>query len=201
MNYLAHLYLSFHSEPVMVGNFIADMLRGSHVKKYPTAIQLGIEVHHSIDSFTDSHPLVLETRRLLYHDFGKYAAVVQDVFYDHFLAINWSLYAKEPLNDFIKEAYAALNSNRKWMSDRALRTLKYMSEQDWLGNYIHPEGIDRALKGLSHRAKFVSNMENSLPALDNHFEAMNSHFKSFFPQLESHIRDTFGKAIQALPEP
>ncbi len=180
----------------MVGNFIADMLRGSHIDKYPPGIQLGIEVHRSIDSFTDSHPVVLETRRLLYNDFGKYAAVVQDVFYDHFLAINWPLYTKESLNNFVKNVYTALQSNRKCMSSRALRTLDYMHAQNWLGNYIYPEGIDRALRGLSHRAKFKSHMENSMPAFHEHFDAMNAHFKTFFPELETFIRDSYGKDIE-----
>lgn len=181
----------------MVGNFIADTVRGSHLEKYPQNIQLGIQVHRSIDTFTDSHPLVLQTRQLLYSDFGKYAGVVQDVFYDHFLAINWSLYAKVTLNHFVKEAYTILQSNREFMNTRALRTLTYMHAQDWLSNYAKPEGIDRALKGLSHRAKFDSHMEVAMPAFNHHFEAMNSHFKTFFPELETYINVTFGKEIEA----
>lgn len=182
----------------MVGNFIADTIRGSHLEKYPQDIQLGIHVHRSIDTFTDSHPLVLQTRKLLYSDFGKYAGVVQDVFYDHFLAVNWSLYAKGSLDKFVKEAYTVLESNREWMNTRALRTLTYMHAQDWLSNYAKPEGIDRSLKGLSHRAKFDSHMEDSMPAFHNHFDAMNSHFKTFFPELEAFIRVTYGKEIGAL---
>lgn len=197
MNFLAHLYLSLHSKPVMVGNFIADTVRGSHLELYPQDIQLGIKVHRSIDTFTDSHPLVLQTRELLYSDFGKYAGVVQDVFYDHFLAINWSLYTNEALNHFVNEAYTVLESNREWMNTRALRTLTYMHAQDWLNNYAKPEGIDRSLKGLAYRAKFDSHMENAMPAFRHHFDAMNSHFKTFFPELETFIRLNYGKEIGA----
>lgn len=181
----------------MVGNFIADTVRGSHLEKYPEDIRLGITVHRAIDTYTDAHPLVLQTRELLYAHFGKYAGVVQDVFYDHFLAVNWSLYAKEPLYHFVNESYRVLESNREWMNVRALRTLTYMHAQDWLGNYAKPEGVDRSLKGLSHRAKFDSHMEDSMPAFHSHYKAMNEHFQLFFPQLEMFIRQTYGNEIKA----
>lgn len=191
MNFLAHQYLSFDIPPVMVGNFIADTIRGSQLEKYPEKVQYGIRIHRSIDTFTDSHPLVLQTRSLLYPWFGKYAAVVQDVFYDHFLAINWKEYSEQSLTTFVKDVYRTLESNKTWMNERAMRTLYYMHSQNWLGNYRFPEGIDRALSGLSYRAKFDSKMDNSLPALEENFDAMNTHFRAFFPELIEVIREEY----------
>jgi len=45
MNYLAHLYLSGSNEHVLVGNFIADSVKGSKHKDYPYDIQRGILLH------------------------------------------------------------------------------------------------------------------------------------------------------------
>lgn len=197
MNFLAHQHLSFHVPPVMVGNFIADTIRGSQLEKYPVAIGLGIRVHRAIDTFTDSHPTVLATRTLLYPHFGKYAAVVQDVFYDHFLAINWHQYSPQPLKRFVDNVYATLEANRNWMNERALRTLFFMHSQNWLEGYLTSEGIDRALKGLSRRARFTSNMENSMPALEENYQVLNDQFQGFYTELIEEIKRTFGREIEA----
>lgn len=191
MNFLAHQYLSFNSKPVMVGNFIADTIKGVIPEEYSEGLKLGIHIHRSIDTYTDSHPIVLETRKLLYPWFSKYAAVVQDVYYDHFLAINWQLYSEIPLATFVNNVYDVLSTNEQLMNEKASRILYYMKLHDWLYNYSNKEGIDRALKGLSRRATFKSNMENGLEALDANYEALNQHFKEFFPQLENEISSQF----------
>lgn len=198
MNFLAHQYLSFQSEPVMVGNFIADTINGSIPEEYPKGEKLGIQIHRSIDTYTDSHPIVLETRKLLYPWFSKYAAVVQDVYYDHFLAINWHLYSKVPLLEFVNNVYQVLSANEQIMNEKALRILHYMKVQNWLYNYSTKEGIDRALKGLSRRATFKSNMEKGLEALDANYTVLNQHFQEFFPLLENEISFNFNRELKSL---
>ena len=56
MNYLAHLYLSGKNEDILIGNFIADSVKGSKYKNYPTEIQRGVVLHRQIDTHTDAHP-------------------------------------------------------------------------------------------------------------------------------------------------
>ena len=63
MNFLAHIYLSDDDEQVMIGNFIADFVKGKKKDDYPPAIKKGIELHRSIDDFTDHHPLVLRSKQ------------------------------------------------------------------------------------------------------------------------------------------
>jgi len=188
LNFLAHQYLSFDNESLMVGNFIADTIRGKDFEIYPEQIKQGILLHRFIDTFTDCHPLVLDTRKKLYPYFGKYAAVVQDVYYDHFLAVDWPLYHPLPLPAFAKKVYTLLQSRNEVMNMKALRTLHFMELHGWLENYAHLSGIDRSLKGLSRRATFLSNMENSLEPLRLHFDEMKLHFDQFFPELVLEVR-------------
>lgn len=169
----------------MVGNFIADTVKGNAFEEYEVEIQKGILLHRFIDSFTDSHPITLESRKKLYSDFGKYAAVVQDVFYDHFLAVNWAEYQDGALGEFTEFVYNALGEYRSVFNDKAARTFHFMQLQDWLGSYATTEGIDRALTGLSRRASFKSNMERSLPALAAHEDSLSNEFQTFFPELIS----------------
>jgi acyl carrier protein phosphodiesterase len=92
MNFLAHAYLSFDQDEILIGNFIADFIRGKEIENYPKKIQVGIHLHRAIDAFTDSHPLVKEVQTHLRPRFGHYARVISDVFFDYFLAKNWGKY-------------------------------------------------------------------------------------------------------------
>ena len=58
MNFLAHAYLSFGQEEILVGNLVADFIKGKELRQFSEDIQIGILLHREIDSFTDTHPLV-----------------------------------------------------------------------------------------------------------------------------------------------
>jgi acyl carrier protein phosphodiesterase len=180
----------------MVGNFIADTIKGEISPETPYGIELGIRIHRHIDTFTDSHSDVLEVRKMLYPYFSKYAAVVQDVYFDHFIAAHWSHYSELELDQFALEVYRTLGEYKNVLNPRAQRTLHYMEKQDWLYNYRSIEGIDRALKGLSSRASFVSNMENAVPPLLEHFNDMKVLFDRFWPELDKSVRDSFSDELK-----
>jgi len=196
LNFLAHQYLSFHVKHIMVGNFLADTLKGNDREKLPHEIYQGVQVHHLIDNYTDSHPLVLKTRKILYPYFSKYAAVVQDVYFDHFLAKNWKNYSNIPLSDFTADVYRILGEHRNLFNERAERTFHYMSRQNWLLNYAKNEGLDRALTGLSRRASFKNNMDQAIEPLIKHQRELLQLFQDFFPELESEVRKEFGDAFE-----
>lgn len=179
----------------MVGNFIADTVRGKDFSQYKVGVQKGIEIHRFIDHFTDTHALPLESRKLLYPHFGKYAQVVQDVFYDHFLARNWMDYHPERLPLFAEKVYLTMEKHHTQLNARSERTLHYMKLHNWLAGYAQREGIDRSLKGMATRARFHSNMDHALPALDAHFNVLQSHFTAFMPALESAVKLKFRKDL------
>ncbi|HFC00601.1 MAG TPA: DUF479 domain-containing protein, partial [Phaeodactylibacter sp.] len=108
MNYLAHLFLSFDDEDILIGNFIADFIQNKAVKNYSPAIQKGIYLHRQIDTFTDSHPMVKQGTHRLQAAHHKYAPVIVDIFYDYILANNWERYSDESLDDFCKKTYRIL---------------------------------------------------------------------------------------------
>src|SRR5260221_11252801 len=100
MNFLAHFYLTSGYEEITVGNFIGDFVRSSQLEKFSPEIQKGIMIHHSIDSFTDEHSIVRESRKRLREKYYKYSVVLTDVYHDHFVAANWKDFSSQPLPDF-----------------------------------------------------------------------------------------------------
>src|SRR5437868_3644589 len=105
MNHLAHLYLSIESEEWMVGGFIADEVKGKNYQTYQKGIADGILLHRFIDEFTDEHSIVRQSKSHLRPQFGLFSGLIVDMYYDHFLAKNWSVYSPEPLRVFTERCY------------------------------------------------------------------------------------------------
>jgi acyl carrier protein phosphodiesterase len=154
MNFLAHLYLAGTEQDLIIGNFIADSVKGNKYLDYPKRIADGIIMHRSIDFFSDTHPVYLQTVHRLAPTYGKFSGVITDMFYDHFLAGSWSNYCDKPLDQFSEEMYTILRSHQHNMPEKSRVILTYMSKYNWLLSYAKKEGLRRALKGLSERMKY-----------------------------------------------
>ena len=183
MNYLAHLYLSGSDPNLIIGNFIADSVKGKQIENFSEEIIKGIKLHRQIDMFTDSHPVLERGKEALRPKFRKYAGVVMDVFGDHFLAKNWHDYSKTDLREYSEHMYSFLHKHKELFPEKARYTLHYMSMQDWLTNYRHIEGVQRALSGLSRRTTFASGMENAHKELERHYLFYQTIFHEFLPDL------------------
>ncbi|MFM7218222.1 MAG: ACP phosphodiesterase [Bacteroidota bacterium] len=183
MNFLAHLFLSGDDPEVMIGNFIADHVKGNRKDAYPDGIRKGIELHRAIDHFTDTHPVTAFSRQLLYDSQSKYSGVVVDLFYDHFLAANFNAYSTVELHEFIQQAYSTLSDNQAVLPEQVRIFLPMMIERNWLGGYVTVDGIGRSLKGLSKRVNFPNRMHEAEEDLRRLYPALEAHFRAFFPEL------------------
>ena len=73
MNFLSHLHLSGDSEGLIIGNYIADSVKGSAYNMFSNEIQKGILLHRKIDTFTDNHPTVEQSKKRLREKYKKYS--------------------------------------------------------------------------------------------------------------------------------
>ena len=183
MNFLAHLYLSGDNEEVITGNFIADHVKGDSVMKYSAGIQSGIRLHREIDAFTDSHPVFLKTRERLNGNYRKYAGVVADMFYDHFLSADWKSYSNESLEGFTDRMHSIIIKRFPILPDKSQRFIAYMKKFNWLTGYGTFEGLGRALNGMAIRTPFKSGMENAVQDLKAHYHLYREEFQLFFPEI------------------
>lgn len=188
MNFLAHLYLSGDDDEISVGNFIADHVKGSAFSAYSQGIQRGIRFHRAIDHFTDSNAHIREAIERLRPGYKKYAGVVMDMYSDHFLAANWSVWSEVRLEDFATSRYALLMNHYEILPSRTQYMLQYMIKDDWLSAYAKIEGIGMALRGMSRRTSFISNMEKAVNDLRSDYDYYRNQFEMFFPEMI-----TFGK--------
>lgn len=195
MNFLAHLFLAgpYPLAPAyadhLLGQFIADSVPGRQLQGYLPEVQAGIRAHRAIDTFTDQHPVVRRTTaRLRVAGYGKYAGVVADVFFDHFLAANFSAYSAEALPPFTERVYALLASRAAEFPAPVQRFFPYLVAQNWLLHYAEIAGIARALQGLSRRAAPGSGMETAAEELRHNYAVYAADFREFFPLLVEFAR-------------
>ncbi|CAN5167398.1 acyl carrier protein phosphodiesterase [soil metagenome] len=186
MNFLAHLYLSGNNQQVMVGNFIGDFVKGRDlVPVYGTGIANGVVLHRAIDDFTDHHTMVKQSKTRLWPTYRHYSAVIVDIFYDHFLAANWNSYSDESLDQYAARSYQIILDHQAILPEGVGPMLSYMMRGNWLVNYASIEGIQKALTGMSRRAKFESRMQEATTDLELHYDEFQSDFDNFFPELKA----------------
>ena len=199
MNYLAHLYLSGDDPEIKLGNFIGDFVRGRNPESvYPTGVAIGIHLHRMIDAFTDSHPVVRESKLRLRPTYRHYSGVIIDIFYDHFLAKNWERHHPTPLTDFAQGFYGLARAEESWLPEKARYVLPYMRQHDWLTNYSRIEGIKKVLNGMSKRTPYESGMENATGDLLVHYAAFEQEFNQFMPELSKACAEAHQKLYAQL---
>ncbi len=196
MNFLSHLYLAGNSEGLIIGNYIADSVKGSQFNNFSKEIQQGILLHRKIDTFTDSHPMVEQSKQRLREKYKKYAGVIVDIYYDHYLAINWNQYSNQELESFVTDIYAIINSNHSLLPEKSVLFTRYMLEHNILVGYSKLEGIERVLRGMARRTSFESNMEHAIHDLKEHFDLFENEFKIFFPELQNFVSNEIQNSIR-----
>jgi acyl carrier protein phosphodiesterase len=185
MNYLAHAYLSFGDTEILAGNIFSDFVKGKKKFEFPHRIQLGIQLHRSIDQFTDDHEATARAKQFFRPAYGLYAAAFVDVAFDHFLASDKTVFAENELKEFAKTTYAQLREVESLFPERFRTFFYYMELQDWFYNYQFTEGIFRSFGGLVRRAAY---MDDPRPACDvflRHYEELNGCYTEFFPELKA----------------
>ena len=193
MNILAHAYLSGRHTELLIGNFIGDFIKGNPASlrhNLSPGVVAGVRLHRAIDTFTDAHPSVAAVRDMLHPRCHKYAGAAVDIFFDHFLAINFQSLTGEVLPKFIPEFYQTLQDNQSALPTSAARMADYMIRQDWLTNYQFIEGIDRSLKGVSRRTVYPSGLDTAIEDLERYYKVIASHFTYFWPALVEHCQQT-----------
>ena len=185
MNYLAHIFLSEDQEFIRIGNFMADHIKGSKYKTYPTEVQKGILLHRKIDWFTDQNETARISKRRLNERYGLYRGVIIDIFYDHFLAANWSEYSSVPLGEYAASFYRSLEANQELLPDKVRHMSGYMIRNDWLSSYAETEGIHQVLIGMNRRTEGKGKMDLAIEDLLEHYDDFKRDFQHFFKKLRT----------------
>jgi acyl carrier protein phosphodiesterase len=190
MNYLAHAFLSRATPELLTGGMLGDFVKGRIDGQYSPGVCAGIALHRAIDRYTDDHPLVQASRARISPQRRRFAGILVDVFYDHFLARHWQRYSDMPLERFTRHVYGVLWPQRRGLPERLQRMLPWMRAEDWLAGYAELDAVEAALHGMARRFRFA---ERATPLADGvhelvaHYATFERQFHEFFPQLEGFV--------------
>lgn len=186
MNYLAHLILSGDDADTMLGNFIGDFVKGNTYTRFKPRMQMGILLHRQIDSYTDNHPIVKESRALLRPIYGHYSGIVVDMFYDHFLAANWAeFYPQQTLHKYMNRVHRILLVNYLRLPGEVKRLLPFLIKSRRIENYATLGGLARALVIMSRNTSLPADTQAAIDCLNDNYDVFRTHFYTFFPQVKA----------------
>ena len=189
MNYLAHAYLAGTAGRFLVGNLIADFVKGSADKGYGPEITAGVIFHRKVDAFADTHRMTAASRKLFQPARRRTAGIVLDICHDHFLAKNWHQYADIELAVFISRVYDQLQLHLDLLPEPFRRVFPRMLEQDWLTSYRSLRGVQLALTRISRRLRGDIRLDDAMADITDNYGALEGNFSVFFPDLIEFARN------------
>ena len=189
MNWLAHIYLSEPTPEFRLGNILPDFARPNELNHLTSEFQRGIKCHHRIDAFTDRHPIVRQSVCRIPTPHRRFAPILIDLIYDHFLAANWSAYSEIPLPKFTSEIYRSFSMLEPNLPQPATLALTRMAQQDWLTSYETLPGIELALTRISKRFAKPVDLAAALPTIEANYDQLHADFRQFFPHLTAHANE------------
>lgn len=188
MNFLGHIYLNGPDEDLLLGNFMADSVKGNSYLEYPLNIQNGILLHRFIDSYTDEHPSFRKSTAKLHADFSHYSGVLVDIFYDHFLAKNWKNFHPIPLDLFAQEFYTSMQARFEQMTPAMQYMFPHMKNHNWLMRYTNIPGIEMTLTEMGSRIGRQYQLETSVKNLVAEYDSFQEDFELFFKDIQAAVK-------------
>lgn len=194
LNFLAHLHLGRHSEEFLLGSLLGDFVRGRISDDMFTAeIREGIRVHRAVDAFTDQELNWQRSRGRLSAERRRFAGIIVDVFYDHFLSQHWDLFS----TGLSREAFIARSNEAllakvylvrgpEYKVSRAV--LRRVAREDWLSGYHEVGGIASTLDRISQRSPRIGRIKGSGDELRAQYSEFESDFLAFYPIILKYAR-------------
>ena len=183
MNFLAHAYLADGSAESLVGSLMGDFVKGPLDGRHGPALTRAMILHRRVDSYTDAHPVVVGSRARVSPARRRYAGILVDLFFDHFLARHWEDYSDLALEAFTAGVYEALRHNHALLPERLQFIAPRMAAMDWLASYRQVDAISLALDRMGERLKRGNALLGSATELAANYGAFEADFRTFFPDV------------------
>ncbi len=184
MNHLAHGFLAGGDVDFLLGGIAGDFFKGRLERIDDVGLRRGVALHRRIDTFTDGHAVCRRARARFPPALRRYAGIVTDMVFDHFLARHWDRYGtRMSLSRFSAVVYATLRAHEARLPPRFGGLLALMEENDWLVSYTERSSIERAVDRIAARVRGGEVLVGAVAGLGTNYDALECDFHAFFPLL------------------
>lgn len=177
------MVLARSDDDTLLGGLLGDFVKGAPEGRFRPGVAHGIRLHRAIDSFADAHAVTRRSRSRVSPERRRFAGVIVDVCYDHFLARHWRRFIPEDLHAFVRRVYAILGAQRALLPERLVRVLPRMIAEDWLSGYSRLDQVGIALDRITGRLSRGGCFLHSVSEIERQYDGFESDFLAFFPDL------------------
>ncbi len=189
MNFLAHSLFAQQDPQKIVGQFCGDFIRGNNHGHLPEAVQEGIRLHRRVDSYTDRHPVNASARALFEPPWRRFAGILTDVVYDHYLVREWHNYSTMPLQEHVDMVHEALETHFELLPLNLQRFARHLIDRNILLSYDSFDAVEKALYRISGRSPRFFILAEAGPVIERETDELKRLFKQFFPELMNHMSE------------
>ncbi|KKW52221.1 ACP phosphodiesterase [Pantoea ananatis] len=184
MNFLAHLHLAHLANSSLLGNLMADFVRGAPHQHWPEPVADGILMHRRLDVMTDALPEVRAARQLFRAETYRVAPITLDVIWDHFLARHWDrVHPSQTLQAFTVRAEREIVPQLAATPEEFKELNAVMWRERWFEHYADPLRLERVLNGMARRRPRLAALSDSYQDFTAHYPAFEACFFQFYPRL------------------
>lgn len=191
MNYLAHFTLADAHGHALAGALLGDFVKGKLTNQqtnrgggYPSSWIASIHFHRQIDTFTDNHPLIIRARQRFQPPYRRYAGIIIDLMFDHFLVNHWHLHGNREFDQFEQLCYRQLKKDENRFPEPGLALSRHLRNHQLLSGYSDLAVVNRALAGVGRRLTRANPLDQCLPLLHSQLESLRGDFTEFYPLLQ-----------------
>lgn len=183
MNFLAHFHLAWPDRGLVAGGLEGDYCKGPLRGRLDTDIERGIRLHRAIDAYTDTHALIVDLRRLFPQDLRRYAGILIDISFDHYLTNHWSRYSEMPLSEFNRSIYQILLEHEPLLSTNCLKMAKRIVDYDVLNRYHDWDAVPATATRVGERFRRGNPLQEVQEKMEPLRQEMEASFLAFYPDL------------------
>lgn len=165
----------------LLGAILGDFVKGPLAGRYEPELERAIALHRAIDRFTDTHPAVRASVARVSPARRRYAGIMIDIFFDHFLVRHWPRYGAEPLDPLVERTYALLTEEAQRLPPRLQGIAPRMIAQDWLRSYGQRHIVGLTLQRMSTRLSKGDPLATGMAEFDAQEGGFESDFHAFIP--------------------
>lgn len=189
MNHLAHLVLAGSAEPLRLGAFLGDHVKGkAAVEALPADFAAGVRLHRLVDASSDSHPAVRGFVAQLSPPWRRYAGVILDVLFDHMLTRHWEMFGESSLESFAQDTDDLLARYHSMLPPRTAIFATWARNVGLWRRYGEIEMLEVIFERLARRHGRPSPLSRGVELLDEHDAAIEAVFLKLFPDLAKDTR-------------
>jgi len=166
-----------------VGGLEGDFHKGLLPGNLAPSLLDGVRLHRAIDAYTDSHPALAVARAEFPAVLRRYAGILMDLCFDHFLQRHWTRFSDVPQQEFNVAVYAMLDRNAEHLSHRARHMANRLEEFDLLTRYGEWDTIVATAERIGQRLRHDNPMHRTAELVPALLPQMEQVFLEFYPDL------------------